>query len=87
VISGAAAQPAEEFYRDQTISMVVSAGVGAGVDATARLVARHLGRHVPGNPRILAKNMPGAGHVRAANYNIAEVFEFKPVIRTAPGSM
>src|SRR5262249_62046358 len=38
------------------------------VDANARLVARHLVRHIPGQPVIVVKNMPGAGHIRAANY-------------------
>src|SRR6187402_1675790 len=32
------------------------------------MVARYLPKHIPGNPTIIAKNMPGAGHVRAANY-------------------
>jgi tripartite-type tricarboxylate transporter receptor subunit TctC len=32
------------------------------------MVARHLPKHIPGNPAIVVKNMPGAGHVRAANY-------------------
>jgi tripartite-type tricarboxylate transporter receptor subunit TctC len=68
LISGAAAQPVEEFYRGKTITMVVSTGVGAGVDTNARLVARYLGRHIPGNPTIVVKNMPGAGHVLAANH-------------------
>src|SRR5262249_25533530 len=43
-------------------------GVGGGLDANGRLVARHLARHIPGNPTIVARNMPGAGHIRAANY-------------------
>jgi tripartite-type tricarboxylate transporter receptor subunit TctC len=62
------AQSVEAFYRGRTITMVVSTGVGDGVDTTARLVARHLGHHIPGNPTIVVKNMPGAGHVLAANY-------------------
>src|SRR5262249_2241064 len=28
----------------------------------------HLASHIPGNPVIVPKNMPGAGHIRAANY-------------------
>jgi tripartite-type tricarboxylate transporter receptor subunit TctC len=31
-------------------------------------LARFLGRHIPGNPAIVIENMPGAGHVLAANY-------------------
>ena len=66
--SGAAAQSVEEFYRGKTITMIVSAGPGEGFDTNSRLVAKHLGRHLPGNPNIVARNMPGAGHVLAANY-------------------
>src|SRR5262249_18568015 len=72
VATGATAQPADEFYRGKTITMVVSTGVGNGFDTNARLVARHLGRHIPGNPTIVVKNMPGAGHVLAANYVTTE---------------
>src|SRR5919204_623264 len=43
-------------------------GVGGGLDANARVVARHLVNHIPGQPTIVVKNMPGAGHIRAANY-------------------
>jgi tripartite-type tricarboxylate transporter receptor subunit TctC len=57
-----------DFYRGKTIELIVSTGVGGGLDANARLVARHLAAHIPGNPSIVAKNMPGAGHIRAANY-------------------
>jgi len=32
------------------------------------VVARHLANHIPGQPTIVPKNMPGAGHIRAANY-------------------
>jgi tripartite-type tricarboxylate transporter receptor subunit TctC len=32
------------------------------------MVARHLGKHIPGNPTFITKNMPGAGHIRAASY-------------------
>jgi tripartite-type tricarboxylate transporter receptor subunit TctC len=70
--SGAAAQPAEQFYRGRTLTMVISVGGGEGFDLNARVVAKHLGRHIPGNPSIVAKNMPGAGHVLAANYMFTE---------------
>jgi tripartite-type tricarboxylate transporter receptor subunit TctC len=57
-----------DFYRGRSIDLVISTGVGGGLDSNARLVARHLGSHIPGNPAIVPKNMPGAGHIRAANY-------------------
>src|SRR5262249_20860411 len=68
VASRPAAQSVEEFYRGRTITMIVSTGVGNGFDTNARQVARHLGRHIPGHPTVVVKNMPGAGHVLAANH-------------------
>ena len=65
--SGTAAAQAD-FYKGKTIELVISTGVGGGLDTNARMVVRHLPKHIPGNPTIIAKNMPGAGHVRAANY-------------------
>src|SRR5215471_15235121 len=64
--AGAAAQ--SDFYRGKTIDLVISTGVGGGLDANARVVARHLAQHIPGNPTIVPRNMPGAGHIRAANF-------------------
>jgi tripartite-type tricarboxylate transporter receptor subunit TctC len=66
-LSGTATAQAD-FYKGKTIELIISTGVGGGLDANARMVARHLSKHIPGNPTIVAKNMPGAGHVRAANY-------------------
>src|SRR5262249_26584800 len=57
-----------DFYSGKTIELIVSTGVGGGLDANARVVARHLVRHIPGQPVIVVKNMPGAGHIRAAKY-------------------
>ena len=52
----------------KTVELIISTGAGGGLDTNGRIVARHLGNHIPGNPTIVAKNMPGAGHIRAANY-------------------
>src|SRR3954454_23599262 len=61
------------FFAGKRIQMVIGWEVGGGYDVYARLLARHLGRHIPGNPAIVAQNMPGAGSRQAANwlYNIA----------------
>jgi tripartite-type tricarboxylate transporter receptor subunit TctC len=64
----AEAQSVEEFYRGKTINMIASTGPGDGIDTDARLVGRFIGNHIPGKPLIVNKNMPGAGHVVAANY-------------------
>ena len=74
VVTPAAAQPksVEDFYRGQTVRIVVASGPSGGFDTFARLLARHLSRFVPGNPTFVVQNMPGAGGLRAAGY-IAKV--------------
>jgi len=57
-----------DFYKGKTIDLVISTGVGGGLDANARLVALHLADHIAGSPTIVPRNMPGAGHIRAANF-------------------
>ena len=69
----AAAQSVAEFYAGKTMEMVIGYPPGGSNDLFARIVAQHLGKHIPGNPRIVPKNMPGAGSIVAANhiYNAA----------------
>ena len=62
-----------DFYRGKTITIIIPIGPGGAYDAYARVLSRHLGRHLPGNPTIVARNMPGGGGVIASNhlYNVA----------------
>ena len=62
-----------DFYRGKTITIIIPIGPGGAYDAYARLVSRHLGKQLPGNPTIIARNMPGGGGVIASNhvYNVA----------------
>lgn len=64
---GAAADPIADFFRDQTITLLVGSSTGGGYDAYARPTARHLGRFVPGEPNIVIKYMPAAASIPAAN--------------------
>jgi tripartite-type tricarboxylate transporter receptor subunit TctC len=63
----AAQEGSEDFYRHQTIRIVVNAA-GGGFDAYARTLGRYLGRHIPGNPAVIVDSMFGAGGLVAANY-------------------
>jgi tripartite-type tricarboxylate transporter receptor subunit TctC len=54
-------------YRGKTLRIVVASSAGGGYDREARLLARHLSRHLPGSPRIVVDNVPGAGGLIAAN--------------------
>src|SRR5580704_4681623 len=67
------AQSVETFYKNKTISLVIGYPPAGAPDVYARLLARHLGKYIPGNPSIIARNMPGAGGLLAANhlFNVA----------------
>lgn len=58
----------DDYFRGKTIEIIVPIGPGGAYDTYGRLIARHLGMHLPGNPTIIARNMPGAGGVIASNY-------------------
>ena len=68
----ASAETVEQFYRGRTLTMVISVVGGEGFGINGRIVATHMSRHLPGNPVIIPKYMPGAGHVLAANYLATE---------------
>src|SRR5262245_35897552 len=69
----AVAQGDAALFHGKEISVFIGAGAGGGADTYARLLARHYGRHLPGNPAVVAKNLPGAGGIRLATqlYNVS----------------
>jgi tripartite-type tricarboxylate transporter receptor subunit TctC len=79
----ASAQGVEQFYRGKTINFVIGNAAAGAPDAYARLVARHIGNYIPGNPKVIARNMPGAGGLVAANH----VFNVAPQDGTTLGLM
>jgi tripartite-type tricarboxylate transporter receptor subunit TctC len=68
------AQSPEEFYRGKQMKIIVGSVAGDAYDNWARLIGRYMTKHLPGNPRIIAQNMPAAGGLAAANhlYHVAE---------------
>jgi tripartite-type tricarboxylate transporter receptor subunit TctC len=69
--SAAEAQNAGVFA-GKTVQMLIGFGPGGGYDLWGRVVARHIGPHLPGNPTVVAQNMPGAGSYVAANHIYSE---------------
>ncbi|HLQ88465.1 MAG TPA: tripartite tricarboxylate transporter substrate-binding protein [Xanthobacteraceae bacterium] len=71
--TGARADDVADFYRGKRINLVIGYGTGGGYDTYARLLARFIGKNLPGNPNVIAQNMPGAGSRGAANwlFNVA----------------
>jgi len=64
----ASSQGVADFYRGKTIRLVVGYSAGGGHDANARLLARFIGQYIPGAPRIVVQNMPGASSLRALQF-------------------
>ncbi|HWG05841.1 MAG TPA: tripartite tricarboxylate transporter substrate-binding protein [Beijerinckiaceae bacterium] len=66
--AAANADSVEDFYRGKTVNFEIGDAPGGGYDIYAHFVARFLGAHIPGNPVVVARNMPGAGSRTAAGY-------------------
>jgi tripartite-type tricarboxylate transporter receptor subunit TctC len=77
----AAAEPVEQFFARRTVTITIGYTAGGSYDLYGRMVARHLGKHIPGQPTVIAQNMPGAGSLKAANY----LYEVAPKDGTALG--
>jgi len=67
-LSSGFSQVPEQGFANKTITLTNGYATGSGNDIIGRLVARHLGKHIPGQPKVVAQNMPGAGSYKAANY-------------------
>src|SRR5262245_55584662 len=72
-----------QFYRGKQITVVVGSSAGGGYDIYARLMARHMSRYIPGNPVLVATNMPGAASTAAA----AHVYNTAPKDGTVIGAL
>lgn len=72
--SSAFADDAATFYAGRNLNLIEGFNVGGGADLYTRLIAGYLARHIPGRPKVIVQNMPGAGSMTAANH----VFNVSP---------
>ena len=70
LVASAASPRAQEAasFAGKTITFVIGFEPGGPYDLYGRLLARSLGAHLPGQPKVVVQNMPGAGGLIAANY-------------------
>jgi tripartite-type tricarboxylate transporter receptor subunit TctC len=68
ILSQPVAAQQADFFKGKTVSVYIGFAPGGGYDYYGRLVARYIGKHIPGNPNVVAQNMPGAGSFTAANF-------------------
>ena len=80
--------PIGGLYKGKQISILIGYAPGGGYDLNARVLSRYIGRHIPGEPAVVAKNMPGAGSLKVANfiYSVSpkDGTEFGTFARTLP---
>ncbi len=55
-------------FKSRNMTLFVGSAPGGGYDRYGRLLSRHFSRHVPGSPRIVVKNMPGASGLVLARH-------------------
>jgi tripartite-type tricarboxylate transporter receptor subunit TctC len=68
VAASLSAEPAADFYRNRTLTLVSGFTPNGENDAYLRHLGRHIDRFVPGNPAVVPRNMPGGGTLVAANH-------------------
>ncbi|MDI7258770.1 MAG: tripartite tricarboxylate transporter substrate-binding protein [Thermodesulfobacteriota bacterium] len=67
VLANVKAAPSGPYFQKKVIIFVVPFPAGGGTDVWGRMIARYLGQYIPGNPKIVIRNMPGAGTIIGGN--------------------
>ncbi|MBT5047812.1 MAG: hypothetical protein HOM58_04865 [Rhodospirillaceae bacterium] len=79
---------AAEYFAGKTITVQVPSGSGGTYHAYCQMVQRNLANYIPGNPKTLIQNLPGAGGAKSAAYmyNVAPKNGMK-LAMIAPGTI
>jgi tripartite-type tricarboxylate transporter receptor subunit TctC len=80
-LAAPAAFAQDALFAGKTVTIYIGNTAGGSYDLYGRIVSRYLGKHLPGNPSVIASNMPGAGTLKAANY----IYSVAPKDGTAIG--
>jgi tripartite-type tricarboxylate transporter receptor subunit TctC len=83
----ASAESVEAFYKANAVTIVVGSGAGGGYDTYTRVLARTIPKYIPGHPRIVVQNMPGASGIKALNHIYAQAPRDGSVFSAAANTM
>src|SRR3954463_10361804 len=67
LINGAQAADSVSF-RGKTVTMIIPTTPAGSTDLAARLIAKFLAKYLPGEPTVVASNVPGGHGVAALNF-------------------
>ena len=56
------------LFAGRTITVVIGYPPGGGFDLAARMMVQYMPKFIPGEPTMVAQNMPGASSFKASNY-------------------
>lgn len=59
---------ASGFFEGKILHFYVGIPPGGAYDLAPRILAAHMSKYIPGNPKIVVENMPGAGSLTMMNY-------------------
>lgn len=87
-VPAAAQDKVADFYKGKTVELIVAAGPGGGYSAYARTLAKHMSQYIPGQPKIIIKNLPGAGGRKATAFLAnAAPKDGRVMLGTQPGAL
>jgi tripartite-type tricarboxylate transporter receptor subunit TctC len=72
-------------FEGKTITMIIGSQPGGGTDAAARVATPFLAKYLPGNPRFVLQNMPGADGVTAMMFFMQHVKPDGLTVKTGSG--
>jgi hypothetical protein len=73
-----------QFYKGKTIKCIVPYAPGGGTDTFFRTLVPYWQKNVPGSPKMIIQNMPGAGGMTANNYVYESAKPDGMTVLTAP---
>ena len=79
----ARADAVSDFYSGKTVTIMIGNAAGGTYDLYGRAIARFLGKYIPGSPRVIPQNLPGAASYIAASH----VFSVAPQDGTVIGAI
>jgi tripartite-type tricarboxylate transporter receptor subunit TctC len=59
---------AADYFAGKLIHFYVGIPPGGAYDLVPRVLSAHLGKYIPGHPKVVVENMPGAGSLTMMNY-------------------
>ena len=57
-----------QFYRGKTLNAIINYAPGGNTSIQGRLMMRYMKKYIPGKPRLVIRNVAGAGGKVGSNY-------------------